>query len=276
MRILTEHPFCASRSERLVQIDMTSNPTAGISLSRKNGTCHRSQQRHRCGCGFSSGQDGSIRHRALQLARGGGQRDTEETARHGVGGDIVQAELSSRNGVDSLCSFASFRAIDIQVNNDDAQPDQRLFPVASGSGRHGRARERRHHQQSSVAARFGGGLGAIASSSAKTAVSTMTKGLTKEFAPHGVRVNCISPGTIDTSYHRTFSTSEGLDGVRRHADWQVGNCRGDCRPGCLPRKRQIELHSRTGDPDQRRLLHGVTPVKVNATFSGKSRNVAFA
>jgi len=42
----------------------------------------------------------------------------------------------------------------------------------------------------------------------------MTKGLTKEFAPHGVRVNCISPGTIDTSYHRTFSTSEGLDGVR--------------------------------------------------------------
>ena len=67
---------------------------------------------------------------------------------------------------------------------------------------------------SSVAARFGGGLGALAYSSAKAAVSTMTKGLTKEFAPQGIRVNCISPGTIDTGYHRAFSTAEGLDGVR--------------------------------------------------------------
>src|SRR5207253_2078265 len=61
---------------------------------------------------------------------------------------------------------------------------------------------------SSVAARFGGGLGAIAYSSAKAALSTMTKGLTKEFASQGVRVNCISPGTIDTGYHRAFSTAE--------------------------------------------------------------------
>jgi 3-oxoacyl-[acyl-carrier protein] reductase len=42
----------------------------------------------------------------------------------------------------------------------------------------------------------------------------MTKGLTKEFAPMGIRVNCISPGTIDTGYHRAFSTTEGLDAVR--------------------------------------------------------------
>jgi NAD(P)-dependent dehydrogenase (short-subunit alcohol dehydrogenase family) len=67
---------------------------------------------------------------------------------------------------------------------------------------------------SSVAARFGGGLGSLAYSSAKAAVSTMTKGLTKEFAPHGIRVNCISPGTVDTGYHKAFSTSAGLDGVR--------------------------------------------------------------
>jgi len=42
----------------------------------------------------------------------------------------------------------------------------------------------------------------------------MRRGLTKEFGPQGVRINCISPGTIDTGYHRAFSTSEGLDGVR--------------------------------------------------------------
>jgi 3-oxoacyl-[acyl-carrier protein] reductase len=67
---------------------------------------------------------------------------------------------------------------------------------------------------SSVAARNGGGLGAMAYASAKGALSVMTKGLAKEFAPHGVRVNAVSPGTIDTNYHRTFSTEQMLAGVR--------------------------------------------------------------
>jgi NAD(P)-dependent dehydrogenase (short-subunit alcohol dehydrogenase family) len=37
----------------------------------------------------------------------------------------------------------------------------------------------------------------------------MTKGLTKEFAPLNIRVNAVSPGTVDTNYHRSFSTPEG-------------------------------------------------------------------
>lgn len=67
---------------------------------------------------------------------------------------------------------------------------------------------------SSVAARTGGGVGALAYSSAKAAVSTMTKGLTKEFAACGIRANAISPGTVDTKYHQMFSTEEALGGVR--------------------------------------------------------------
>ncbi len=38
----------------------------------------------------------------------------------------------------------------------------------------------------SVAARFGGGIGAIAYSSAKATLSTMTKGLAREFGPKGI------------------------------------------------------------------------------------------
>jgi len=66
---------------------------------------------------------------------------------------------------------------------------------------------------SSVAARSGGGIGAIAYSTAKGALSTMTKGLAREFGPKGIRINAVSPGTIDTDYHRTFSSKEALEGV---------------------------------------------------------------
>jgi 3-oxoacyl-[acyl-carrier protein] reductase len=68
---------------------------------------------------------------------------------------------------------------------------------------------------SSVAARFGGGLGATAYASAKAALSALTKGLAREFAPKGIRINAISPGTIDTDYHRTFSTPQALEAVAK-------------------------------------------------------------
>jgi 3-oxoacyl-[acyl-carrier protein] reductase len=60
----------------------------------------------------------------------------------------------------------------------------------------------------SLAARDGGGGGAIAYSSAKGAVLTFTRGLSKELAPKKIRVNCVSPGMIDTTFHDTFTSPE--------------------------------------------------------------------
>ncbi len=65
----------------------------------------------------------------------------------------------------------------------------------------------------SVAGRNGGGIGASAYSTAKAAISTLTRSVAKEFSAHGIRVNCVSPGTIDTNYHRTFSTRAMLDSI---------------------------------------------------------------
>ena len=67
---------------------------------------------------------------------------------------------------------------------------------------------------SSVAARNGGGIGAIAYASSKGGLSTMTKGLAKEFAAKGIRVNGVSPGTIDTNFHKQFSTEQMMSNAR--------------------------------------------------------------
>lgn len=72
----------------------------------------------------------------------------------------------------------------------------------------------------SLAAHDGGGPGSIVYAASKGAVLTATRGLAKELAPRKIRVNCVSPGLINTTFHDTFTKPEAR--VATAARTQVG------------------------------------------------------
>ena len=155
----------------------------------------------------------------------------------GGDGEIVQSDLSNSQGIYHLIRMLDNgkRPVDILVNNAGSlikrspflemreELWQQVFTLNVTSSfliiqayLRGMVERKKGIivNISSVAARFGGGPGAIAYSSAKAILSAMTKGLAREFAQHGIRINAVSPGTIDTDYHRQFSTPQALEAVK--------------------------------------------------------------
>ncbi|MEO0366343.1 MAG: glucose 1-dehydrogenase [Pseudomonadota bacterium] len=61
---------------------------------------------------------------------------------------------------------------------------------------------------SSQAGRDGGGPGAAVYAASKGAVMTFTRAMSKELGPSGIRVNCVCPGMIATTFHDTFTKDE--------------------------------------------------------------------
>jgi 3-oxoacyl-[acyl-carrier protein] reductase len=63
----------------------------------------------------------------------------------------------------------------------------------------------------SLAAHTGGGPGAFAYAAAKAAVIGMTRGMARELAPRGIRVNCVAPGLIGgTDFHQRFTAPDAF------------------------------------------------------------------
>jgi 3-oxoacyl-[acyl-carrier protein] reductase len=170
--------------------------------------------------------------------RAGAEATAADVAAAGAESEILHGDLSSEAGIRGFCdAVAHLRpGIDILVNNAGSlvqrakllESTPELFEqvyllnvkspwflakaVAPGMI------EKKSGvivNLSSVAARHGGGPGAAIYSSAKAAVSCYTRGLAKELAPHGIRVNAVSPGTVDNHFHELFSTAEMLDNMRK-------------------------------------------------------------
>jgi 3-oxoacyl-[acyl-carrier protein] reductase len=66
----------------------------------------------------------------------------------------------------------------------------------------------------SIAARHGGGGGAIIYAGAKGFISTATHGWAKEVVNDGIRVNAVSPGVIATPFHQRYSTADQLKAMQ--------------------------------------------------------------
>ncbi len=67
---------------------------------------------------------------------------------------------------------------------------------------------------SSIAARNGGGPGAVLYAATKGFVSSFTRGLAKECAKDHVRVNAVAPGVVSTPFHERYTSAQILEAVK--------------------------------------------------------------
>lgn len=81
---------------------------------------------------------------------------------------------------------------------------------------------------SSISARTGGSPGSSIYSASKAFVSTLTRSLAQELADRNIRVNAISPGTIDTAFHERFSSRDKLEKTRAKIPLQRLGTAEDC------------------------------------------------
>ena len=80
----------------------------------------------------------------------------------------------------------------------------------------------------SIAARTGSSPGGAVYGGAKAFVSAFSKTLAKELVGNGVRVNCVSPGTIHTAFHDRFSDEAKREATRKTIPMQRLGVAEDC------------------------------------------------
>jgi 3-oxoacyl-[acyl-carrier protein] reductase len=80
----------------------------------------------------------------------------------------------------------------------------------------------------SIAARNGASPGGAVYAGAKAFVSAFSKTLAKELVGHGIRVNCVSPGTIHTAFHDRFSDEAKREATRKTIPMQRLGLAEDC------------------------------------------------
>jgi len=149
----------------------------------------------------------------------------DEVQGHGVGCDLIHADLSTEDGIKSLVESVRNRSVDVLVNNAGAYMVQKHFseislaelsnsfllnlaaPFALSSALFPAMCCRgfgRIVNISSIAARYGGSAFSMHYGCLKRGLEGVTRTLAREGASQGVLVNTIRPGIIDTSFHKKY------------------------------------------------------------------------
>ncbi|MFJ2991669.1 SDR family NAD(P)-dependent oxidoreductase [Pandoraea sp. NPDC087047] len=162
----------------------------------------------------------------------------EAVRAHGVKAITVAADVQDTGAIDAAVAHVldGFGRIDVLINNagslvkrtpfaevTDAYFDAVLNVNARSVVAFSRAVVPAMRKQgggaivnvTSIAARHGGGPGALIYAAAKGFVSTLTRGMAKELMPDRIRVNAVSPGVIMTPFHEQFSTQAQIDAFRQ-------------------------------------------------------------
>ncbi|MDX2972851.1 SDR family NAD(P)-dependent oxidoreductase, partial [Kribbella solani] len=129
----------------------------------------------------------------------------EVLARHGRIDVLVNnaGDLVNRSPVADVPDEEFHRILDVNLTSVFAL-SRRIVPVfkAQGGGS--------IINVTSIAGRTGGAGGSVVYATSKGAVSTFTRGLAKELAPDGIRVNAIAPGVIKTPFHDRHTGEDQL------------------------------------------------------------------
>ncbi|WP_372400170.1 SDR family oxidoreductase [Azospirillum sp. HJ39] len=80
----------------------------------------------------------------------------------------------------------------------------------------------------SISGRTGGSAGSALYSAAKAFQASLARSLATELAPHGIRVNAVSPGTIATDFHQRYSTPDKLSQTAARIPLKRLGTAGDC------------------------------------------------
>lgn len=154
------------------------------------------------------------------------QKERAETLAKELRGHAVCADLADIKEIDNMVSEVAYRfgKIDLLVNNAGAsitglfqeisdEDAERLFRINVGGTLHTTKRVlplmlRAQHGCIINVSSVWGEVGAACEvhySASKAAIIGFTKALAKEVGPSGIRVNCVSPGVIDTKMNKEHS-----------------------------------------------------------------------
>jgi 3-oxoacyl-[acyl-carrier protein] reductase len=168
---------------------------------------HRNEEgaKHTVGAVQTAGGTASLHQADLADPKSADAFIDEVLAQHGRIDVLVNnaGDLVKRSPVADVPDEEFHRILDVNLTSVFAL-SRRIVPVfrAQGGGA--------IVNVTSIAGRHGGGGGSVVYATSKGAVSTFTRGLAKELAPEGIRVNAISPGVINTPFHDRHTGDEQM------------------------------------------------------------------